>query len=301
VRIRPRGEAAERILSADLVVDATGRGSRTPAFLAQLGYGRPEIDELVIRVAYASIPVRIPEDALREKMIARMFEPGRRRGFAMFRCERDVWIVAAATLGDVPLPSTLDELIDCGVGGAPAHVLQAARQSEPLGPLSVYRYPSNRWRRYDKMTRLPEGYVVVGDAFCSFNPIYGQGMTIAAIEATILRDLLARGDADLGRRFFHAAGKQVRVAWQTAVGSDLALPEVEGKRPVSMRVTNAYLDRVLAAAETDVTVAQDFLRVMGMVAPPSTLMRPAFVARVAAHARRGRKPRQPAPDPVSAA
>lgn len=105
-------------------------------------------------------------------------------------------------------------------------------------------------------------------------------MTVAALEALVLRDCLRDGAADLARRFFREASKTVQVAWRTAVGSDLALPEVEGDRPLSVRLTNTYLDRVLRAAEVDAYVAQEFLRVTGMVAPPSTLGRPAFVARV---------------------
>ncbi|BCI51373.1 hypothetical protein NIIDNTM18_06510 [Mycolicibacterium litorale] len=112
----------------------------------------------------------------------------------------------------------------------------------------MHQYPSNRWRRYDKMARLPEGFVVIGDAVCSFNPVYGQGMTVAAIEATILGQCLRAGDVDLPRRFFRAAAKPVRVAWQTAVGSDLALPEVQGRPSLSMRLTNAYTEHVLRAA-----------------------------------------------------
>ncbi|BBZ62794.1 FAD-dependent oxidoreductase [Mycolicibacterium monacense] len=277
-------------LDADLIVDASGRGSRTPALLAELGYQRPEVDELVIRVAYASMPVRIPPDALRQNLIVRMFEPGRPRGFVMFRCERDVWLVAAGTLGPIRPPTTPAELLDFGEGIAPAYALAAARAAEPLAGVRVHQYPSNRWRRYDKLKRFPAGFVVLGDAFCSFNPIYGQGMTVAAIEATILRDCLRAGDADLPRRFHRAAAKTIRIAWQTAVGSDLALPEVQGRPSLSMRLTNAYTDRVLRAAETDPVVTRDFLRVVGMVAPPAQLVHPATLARVARGQRRRATP-----------
>lgn len=273
-------------LEADLVVDASGRGSRAPVFLAELGYGRPEVEELLIRVAYASMPVRMPPGALRQNMVIRMFEPGRPRGFVLFRCEGDTYMVAAATLGPVRPPTTPAELLDFAEGIAPAYALAAARSAEPLGGVSVHQYPSNRWRRYDKMKRLPERFVVLGDAVCSFNPIYGQGMTVAAIEATILGQCLRAGDADLPRRFHRAAAKPVKVAWQTAVGSDLALPEVQGRQTLSMRLTNAYTERVLRAAEVDPLVVQDFLRVVGMVAPPAQLLHPAFMMRVARAGRR---------------
>jgi 2-polyprenyl-6-methoxyphenol hydroxylase-like FAD-dependent oxidoreductase len=273
-------------MRADLVVDASGRGSRTPAFLAELGYGRPEVDELVIRVAYASMPVRIPPETLRQLLIVRGFEPGRPRGFFLFRCEGDIWLVAAATLGPIRPPTTPADLLAFGDGIAPAYALAAAKAAEPLGGVSVHQYPSNRWRRYDKMKRFPAGLVVVGDAACSFNPIYGQGMTVAAIEATVLRDCLRAGDADLPRRFHRATARPIRVAWQTAVGSDLALPEVPGRPSLSMRLSNVYAERVLRAAEADPVVTRDFLRVVGMVTPPTHLMRPAFMARVARGQRR---------------
>ncbi len=273
-------------LAADLVVDATGRGSRTPAMLDRLGYGRPAEDELTVRVAYASMPVRIPEGTLHEYAIMRLFEPGRPRGFMLFRCEKDVWMIGAGTLGAFEPPVTRADLLDAAVGLLPPHALAAARAAEPLGDVSVHRFPANRWRRYDKMSRFPAGLVVMGDAVCSFNPIYGQGMTVAAIEALTLRDCLEHGDEHLAQRFHRAAARKIRVAWRTAVGSDLALPEVVGRRPLSTRLTNAFVDRVLTAAETDAAVAQLFLRLVGMLEEPRALMRPSFLFRVARAGRR---------------
>lgn len=183
-------------------------------------------------------------------------------------------------MAGVEPPNTPEAMIAYAAPFAPAHALSAMAEAEPLGEVARYRVPSNRWRRYDKMRRFPQGLLVLGDAMCSFNPIYGQGMTVAAIEALVLRDCLHRGADELQRRFFRAAAKKVRVAWQTAVGSDLALPEVRGARPWSMRITNAYLDWVSTAAETDPAVAGQLMRVTGMVDPPSRLLRPGFIARV---------------------
>ena len=129
---------------------------------------------------------------------------------------------------------------------------------------------------------------MLGDAVCSFNPIYGQGMTVASIEALTLRDCLRGGDRDLPRRFHRAAAKKIRIAWQTAVGSDLALPEVQGKRSMSMRVTNRFVDRVLTAAESDPYVAQEFLRMTGMLQSPNRMLLPNFVFHVVRAGRRQR-------------
>ncbi|HTY32847.1 nuclear transport factor 2 family protein [Mycobacterium sp.] len=270
-----------RALPADLVVDATGRGSRTPAFLEDLGYGRPREDEVTVQLAYACQLLRLQPGAVSEHMIAVFPEPGRTKMFGLIRNENDTWMFAVGAMAGLQPPGVTAEMLSFVEDLVPAPVLQALRAAEPLGPVVHHRVPSNRWRRYDKMRRTPDGLLVIGDAVCSFNPIYGQGMTVAAIEATVLRDCLHTGDRDLPRRFFREAAKTVRVAWQTAAGSDLALPEVMGRRTMLMRISNAFLERVLTAAEVDPVVAGQFMRVTAMVDPPTSLFRPSILRRVA--------------------
>jgi 2-polyprenyl-6-methoxyphenol hydroxylase-like FAD-dependent oxidoreductase len=280
VRVVDRASERQTGLTADLVVDATGRGSRTPVFLEELGYGRPVEDELTVQLAYACQLLRSTPGAVREHMIAFFPQPGRPKMFGFIRYENDTWMFGVGTIAGAKPPTTPADMLEFAADFAPAHVLEAIRTAEPLGEVVHYGVPSNRWRRYDKMRRTPDGLLVVGDAVCSFNPIYGQGMTVAALEATVLRDCLRRGDRGLPRRFFRASARKVRVAWQTAVGSDLKLPEVVGPRPVSMRITNAFLERVLTAVEVDPVVAGQFMRVTAMVDPPARLLRPSILLRV---------------------
>jgi 2-polyprenyl-6-methoxyphenol hydroxylase-like FAD-dependent oxidoreductase/ketosteroid isomerase-like protein len=286
-RVVHRASERQTTLIAGLVVDATGRGSRTPVFLEELGYGRPPEDELTVQLAYACQPLRIAPGAVKEYLIGLFPEPGRPKMFGLIRYEKDIWMFAVGTLAGAEPPSRRADMVRFAADFAPAHALEAIRTAEPLGEVVHHRVPSNRWRRYDKMRRIPDGLLVVGDAVCSFNPIYGQGMTVAAVEATVLRDCLRRGDRDLARRFFRASARKVRVAWQTAVGSDLALPEVVGPRPFSMRITNAFLERVLTATEVDPVVAGQFMRITAMVDPPVRLLRPSILLRVV----RARAPR----------
>jgi 2-polyprenyl-6-methoxyphenol hydroxylase-like FAD-dependent oxidoreductase len=275
-RVTERG----RPLLADLVVDATGRGSRTPVFLEELGYGRPAEDELTVQLAYASQVLRLEPGVIKEHMIARFPEPGRSKMFGLIRNENDAWMFAIGAMAGLQPPTDQAEMLLAAEALVPAGVLEALRAAEPLGAVVQHRVPSNRWRRYDKMRRMPEGLLVVGDAVASFNPIYGQGMTVAAIEATVLRDCLLRGNRRLSRRFFRSSARRIRVAWQTAVGSDLSLPEVQGPRPLAMRASNAFLERVLTAIEVDLVVAGQFMRVIGMVDAPARLLRPAILLRV---------------------
>jgi 2-polyprenyl-6-methoxyphenol hydroxylase-like FAD-dependent oxidoreductase len=280
-RIVDRSTTRETTLTADLVVDATGRSSRTPAFLDELGYGRPPQDELMVHLAYASQLLRIAPGAINEHMIAQFPAPGRPKMFGLSEYENDTWVFAVGGMAGLEPPAELAEMLQFAADFAPAHALEAVKAGSPLGDVAHHRVPSNRWRRYDKMRRTPKGLLVFGDAICSFNPIYGQGMTVAAIEATVLRDCLRRGEHGLPRRFFRASAKKIRVAWQTAVGSDLALPEVVGPRPPSVRITNSFLDQVMTAAETDPTVAGQFMRVIGMIDPPARLLRPSILLRIA--------------------
>jgi 2-polyprenyl-6-methoxyphenol hydroxylase-like FAD-dependent oxidoreductase len=294
-RVVDRDVNRETTLTAGLVVDATGRGSRTPNFLEELGYGRPPEDELMVHLAYACQRLRMPSGAVEEHMIAVFPVAGRPKMFGLIGYENNTWMFAVGAMAGLQPPTELADMLDFVADFAPTHVLDAIRVARPIGEVNNHQVPSNRWRRYDKMRRVPDGLLVIGDAICSFNPIYGQGMTVAAIEAMVLRDCLRRGDRGLPRRFFRASAKKVRVAWQTAVGSDLALPEVVGRTPPSMRITNRYLDGVMIAAETDPLVTGQFMRVIGMLDPPARLLRPSIVLRVVW----ANRPRRTSPRPAS--
>ena len=115
---------------------------------------------------------------------------------------------------------------------------------------------------------------------CSFNPLYGQGMTVSVLEAAALRRCLADGTAGLARRFFAAAAPAIDHAWEMAIGGDLALPEVEGPRPARLRAINAYIGRLQAVAERDPVVAAAFVNVVAMLERPQRLLRPGIVRRV---------------------
>jgi 2-polyprenyl-6-methoxyphenol hydroxylase-like FAD-dependent oxidoreductase len=143
-----------------------------------------------------------------------------------------------------------------------------------------FRFPASVRRRYERLAAFPAGLLVIGDAVCSFNPIYGQGMTVAATEAMALRALLARGAAPDARRYFRAIAGAIDAPWDIAVGSDLAFPQVPGKRSAKVRLVNAYLPRLHAAAAHDEALATAMIRVIGLKDRPEGLLRPDRVLRV---------------------
>lgn len=273
-------EGGEERLDADLVVDAMGRAARTPAWLADLGYKRPQEEQLPLRVTYATQRLRLRPGALKEKSIIVGAEPGRPFGAGLVRQEDDVWLLTIyGCVGHQP-PADAEARLELLAECMPAHVVSAIREAEQLAETATFRYPANRRRRYDKLRSFPAGLLVVGDALCSFNPIYGQGMTVAALQSLALRDCLLRGKHDLARRFFRTAASPIGVAWQLAAGSDLALPELEAPRPLSVRVLNSYVGRLQAAASTDAVLATQFIRVAFLLDPPARLFRPGIVLRV---------------------
>ena len=295
-RIVSRHSHAESELSADLVVDATGRGARTPAMLERLGYGRPAEDDVVIHLMYASQLLRMPPESLHESACLVAPVPGRPTGMAILRYEHDTVMFAVFGMAGNDPPVGCSAMCTFAEQFAPAHLLAAIRAAEPLGEAAQHRFPSSRWRRYDKARLLPEGLLVVGDAVCSFNPIYGQGMTVAALEALALRNSLSRGTKDLARRFFRASAKPIGQAWQLAVGGDLSLPEIQGTAPLSTRLLSGYMDRLLTAAEYDTAALEQFLKVAWLVDAPIRLLRPSMMWRAASAKRR----RQKRPTPVNA-
>ncbi|WP_432953876.1 FAD-dependent oxidoreductase [Micromonospora haikouensis] len=280
VLVTPRGAAAYR-LDADLVVDACGRASRSPAWLAALGYPAPAEQRVAVDVTYVTRTYeRDPRhlDGLLGALTNAV--PGRpRTGIVAAQEDGRFAVALSGVLGEQP------PLDDEGYArfaeslGQPL-ISQVVREATPVGGPALMRYPASVRRRYERLRRFPDGYLVFGDALCSFNPVYGQGMTVAAGEGLLLRRLLAGGRGRLWRRFFRGAGRLIDGPWSIAVGTDLRFPEVPGPRTPRVRLVNAYVHRLHAAARTDAVLGTAFLRVLNLVDPPHRLLRPAIVARV---------------------
>jgi 2-polyprenyl-6-methoxyphenol hydroxylase-like FAD-dependent oxidoreductase len=281
VRLLRRADgSAEETLDADLVVDATGRGSRAPKWLEALGRGRPEQDEVRIDVGYATRRYRLPPGALDDDLACvHGPTPDQARGGALARLENDTWMLTLfGLLGDHP-PRDADDFAAFAASLRFPDLHDAVADAEPIDDPVTYRFTADVRRRYERMHRLPDGFLVIGDALCSFNPIYGQGMTAAALQALALRDQLPI-DGRGTRRAVRELARAVDVPWQLATGADLAIPEVDGARPPRLRLVNGYVSRLQAAAAHDSALSQAFLRVTGLVDRPEALLRPSIAGRV---------------------
>ncbi|MDT3399935.1 FAD-binding monooxygenase [Streptomyces sp. B1866] len=276
VASRDRTDGAERALDADLVVDTTGRGSRTPAWLEQLGYGRVEEEAVKIGLGYATRHFRLPADPFPGLYaLDVVYSPAHPRGGICAKIDGGRTVVTTyGILGDAP-PTDPDGFLDFLKSLSTPGIYEALRGAEPLDNLVGYRFPANLRRRYERLAAFPAGLLVLGDAVCSFNPTYAQGITVAALGALTLRRHTASGRTpEAGRYFRDLARDAVDTAWSLAVGNDLGFPGVEGERTEQTRAQAAYMARVLDAATRDADIALVWGRVLGLVDPPEALMSP---------------------------
>ncbi|KRB68917.1 hypothetical protein ASE03_28895 [Kitasatospora sp. Root187] len=276
-----RVNAEPQTVPADLFVDSTGRSNRGVAWLRGLGYEPPEEERVDSKVVYVTREYRRrPGDAQADAYVVGASASAPRGGVAL-SAEGDRWLVTLFGMnGDdppvdpagfhrfaerLPVPD-LHELIE---------------RLEPLTEARAMRIPVSVRRRYERIDRMPAGYLVFGDALCQFNPSYGQGMTAAALQAVALRECLARGSgAAAAREFFRQAARAVSVPWDMSVGGDLRFPFVEGRRTLRVKLINRYVARLHRAAAVDAEVARAFLSVANLKSPPQGLFAPKVLASV---------------------
>ena len=289
VRVRQRKPDVHEVgpeedLSADLIVDASGRDSHAPEWLKALGYEPPQ--ETVINgfAGYASQYYQRPADVPSDwKLLAVLNAyPVVKRGGVIFPIEDNRWLVTLVGVNrDYP---AIDEagFMAFAKSLLVPEMYEAIQQAKPISAITGYQRMENRWRHYERLARWPEGLMVLGDAVCAFNPIFGQGMTVAAQSALALGNLLEKqpkGDlTGLGRRAQRAFAKISATPWTLASGEDLRLPEAEGDRPG--RLTNVmywYSDRFRELLPHDQKAMRAFVEVTHLLKPPTALFQPRLV------------------------
>ena len=283
----------DSVIDTDLVVDCSGRGGRSNQWLAALDFPVPEVTEVKIGVGYGTRFYRRKEGDFTtgQAIFALPTAPKEFRVGLALPVEDDRWLISLGGWHDssprdeegfhrhareLPHPGIAELLASC----------------EPLSDLELYGYPSSRRRHFEALSRVPAGYLTLGDAVCSFNPIYGQGMTCAALEALALGVLLDKhqaATAALAVEFYRRASQIIATPWQFATGGDFVYPQTKGARPRGIGVINAYAHRIQLAAMVDSHVRHVFNSVQHLILDPAALRTPAMVLRVLRQARRARR------------
>lgn len=278
-------------LRGDLVIDASGRGSQSSNWLVELGCPPVRTSEVTTRLGYGTqLFEKRPEyDDAWKALLVMPAAPATRRMGVLTPIEGDRWMVTTGGwLGECPGASDAEFLSFLRTLPDPA-LHDVIRGARPLSDVSIYRIPGSIRRHFEEIAAWPGRFLVIGDAVCSLNPIYGQGMTVSALEveavAAGLDALLDDGaSAQATRALQRRITAQVELPWQMAEAEDLRYPEVPGARGWKLKLRHAYTGMVADASAIDAVVCKRLLEVINLVTPPEQLVTPAFQARVLAKA-----------------
>jgi hypothetical protein len=251
--------------------------------LEQLGYKKPVEEVAQVGWGYTTrFFRRKPTDSNGDPVVVIPPTPQGKRGGVMLAQEENRWTVTLIAHFGNYAPEDLDGFIAFASTLPAPYIHEVVSRNEPLGEAVSARFPASVWRRYQLLQRFPAGYLVFGNAICSFNPIYGQGMSVGALQTVELENTLASdvGDLALAKTFFRRAAKVVEIPWTIAVGNDLRIPETVGRRTAGIKLVNWYISKLHKAAHTDPVPALAFHRVGNLLAPPPSLMHPRVAVRV---------------------
>lgn len=280
---------AQETWHADLVIDATGRASRTPRWLAAHGYSEPEETRVSegVPVNYVTISMERPLDQPPEALMVLCGSSLEvRQVFVMIAQEPDEqgrgrWTLTFGGYGDDRPPMDIDGLRERSRAHQCPEVTRVLCAQGLLGEPVRYQFAHSQRRHYEKMSRFPARFLVIGDALASLNPVYGQGMTLVSGEALVLKEALVDGlGHSLHARYFARIAELVNAPWETSVTSDLQHDFIPGERTPQIRVSNALVRHITVAAQHDPKIAVAMLNIGHLVAPPESIMKPGMLARI---------------------
>jgi 2-polyprenyl-6-methoxyphenol hydroxylase-like FAD-dependent oxidoreductase len=278
------GGDSPEFLAADLVVDAAGRGTRLPVWLTQWGYQRPAEQTVDIGINYATQQFRIPDGLIAEKVVVAGASHDQSLGLGMLGYEDGTWVLTMFGVANAKPPATFPEMVELADELLPNHFSDALHRAEAVGDPAFHAFPASKWRRYDKLDRFPAGIVPLGDAVASFNPTFGQGMTMTSLQAAHLRRALQSPDGDVARLFNRATAKTTYPVWMMNAIGDITFHHAGVESvPWWWRPSGALFDQFLGAAETEPVLAEWFLRRFSLLDSLYMVPPPRIIGRAIAH------------------
>jgi hypothetical protein len=288
-----RDDQSTHTLAADLIVDASGRSSKAPEWLKALGYIPAPRTVVNSYLGYATRWYEVPTDRDYDwqiVLVTALPAEGNFRGGAIQVVEGNQWVVTVAGVNKVYPPTDEDGFLEFARQLPSPVIYEAIKGAKPITPVYGYRRTENIWNHYEQLPRHPGHFIVIGDAYCGFNPIYGQGMSVAAMEAQALDKMLSeKGAAHLEpAEFYGVLANVIENPWLMATGEDLRYPGTDGDRPGLLgRLVQKYIERVIAVLPLDEVVGVAFIKVNNLIEPPQSLLHPRLIARVLGRSLRG--------------
>nr|WP_246398434.1 oxidoreductase [Mycobacterium vicinigordonae] len=280
------GQDSPEFVGADLVVDAAGRGTRLPVWLTQWGYQRAPEATVDIGINYATHQFRMPEGLIAEKVVVAGASHDQSLGLGMLHYENYTWVLTTFGVANAKPPRTYPEMLGLAKELLPEHFNAALAQSEPVGDPAYHAFPVSRWRRYHKLERFPAGIVPFGDAVASFNPTFGQGMTMTSLQAGHLRRALQSvdDDSELAGEFSRLTAKTTFPVWtMNAIGDVTFHHAAASPEPGWWRAAGGLFDQFLGAAETNPVLGEWFLRRFSLLDSLYMVPSPSILGRTIAH------------------
>ena len=290
--VRYRDKAGmERSLDADLVIEASGRGAQSQRWLEELGFGSAPTAEISVDLGYSSAIFQMTEDPTRDwkGLVIAGRPPEDARWAAVLPIEGNRWIVTLGGRFSQYPPIDYQGFLSFTHSLPNPAIYDALKDARMVGDIHRYRFPTSVWRRYDQMEAFPERHIPIGDTICSFDPLFGQGMTSAALQVEGLREaLINRTERNaplegLTNEFLRRAAEIAEIPWAQAAEQDFQYPQTKGERPLLDEGAARYRTHLNALIWEDIEVQRRFTRVLHLMDHPKTLHEEPIYSKVRAH------------------
>ena len=281
VGLRVETGGTSELISSDLVVECSGRASSLSAWLPAHGYGEVPAQRLKILMGYTSGFFRLPDDLAENSKACLMLAvpPGHRAAY-LTPVDGGLWLATMYGRGRDTAPRDADGFIDWARGLPHSVIHEILVQAEPVSDFKSYKIPVGTWYRYDQMPGFPDGLLPMGEALASFNPMYGQGMSLAAGQALSLGEAVSGGlDGNLAVRYFDGCNSLIGVGWSVMETRDFAYDSTSGERPPDLENRWRAALAIRRLAEIDPEVHALSVRVTHLLEPPSVMARADIVER----------------------
>ncbi|WP_462413233.1 FAD-dependent oxidoreductase [Neobacillus sp. Marseille-QA0830] len=275
-------------LYGDLIVDASGAASFTTGWLKGRGLHISE-EKVKIGLSYISKKFQLPDHQDRDWTIKLVYPnpPQEKIGGTISKVEGNQYIVTFIgyhdEIDEKEVLRNEDSFIELAKKLPKSDIYQELKDAAPLSQTSVFRVPHITWRKYDQMKQLPEGLLLIGDTICRIDPVFGQGMSIAILEALALQKLLTKQNQSqqhLIRAFHKQAAKIIAPIWSMVLTEDFRYPSTTGKRPMGLSFLQWYSRNIFLLSAEDKRTYNSFIKVMNLVRPMTILMTPRILWRV---------------------